>query len=154
MRPRTATAVACQGNDGAGTDVIAFGDEGLGEVAIADGEVAVTEGDIKTRTFVSAYLDDFAVHHGVCWFVICLQIKPAMSCFSFCDWVSAIAERAASEVLSQYAKPRLSHAYVALPHVRKLQSQCISAFRSYVFITFLISVLLLNSASSLFLQTS
>ena len=48
MRPRTATAVACQGYDGARTDVIAFGDEGLGEVAIADGEVAVTEGDIKT----------------------------------------------------------------------------------------------------------
>ena len=41
MRPSTATAVACQGNDGAGTDVIAFGDEGLGEVAIADGEVTV-----------------------------------------------------------------------------------------------------------------
>ena len=78
MWPRTATAVACQGNDGAGTDVIAFGDEGLGEVAIADGEVAVTDGDIKTRTFVSAYLDDFAVHHGVCRFVICLQIKPVV----------------------------------------------------------------------------
>ena len=41
MWPRTATAVVCQGNDGAGTDVIAFGDEGLGEVAIADGEVTV-----------------------------------------------------------------------------------------------------------------
>ena len=102
MRPSTATAVACQGNDGAGTDVIAFGDEGLGEVAIADGEVAVTEGDIKTRTFVSAYLDDFAVHHGVCWFVICLQIKPAMSCFSFCDWVSAIAERAGDRDMTEW----------------------------------------------------
>ena len=78
MRPSTATAVACQGNDGAGTDVIAFGDEGLGEVAIADGEVAMTEGDIKTRTFISAYLDDFAVHHGVCRFVVCLQIKPVV----------------------------------------------------------------------------
>ena len=78
MRPRTATAIACQGNDGAGMDVIAFGDEGLGEVAIADGEVAVTEGDIKTRTFISAYLDDFAVHYGVCRFVICLQIKPVV----------------------------------------------------------------------------
>ena len=43
----TATAVACQGDDGAGMDVGAFGDEGLGEVAIADGEVAVTEGDIQ-----------------------------------------------------------------------------------------------------------
>ena len=43
----TATAVACQGDDGAGMDVGAFGDESLGEVAIADGEVAVTEGDIQ-----------------------------------------------------------------------------------------------------------
>ena len=72
------STVASQGDDGAGMDVGAFGDEGLGEVAIAAGEVAVTEGDIKTRTFVSAYLDDFAVHHGVCGFVICLQIKPVM----------------------------------------------------------------------------
>ena len=78
MWSSTATTVACQGDDGAGMDVGAFGDKGLGEVAIADGEVAVTEGDIKTRTFVSAYLDDFAMHHGVCWFVICLQIKPVM----------------------------------------------------------------------------
>ena len=74
----TATTVACQGDDGAGTDMGAFGDEGLGEVAIADGEVTVTEGDIQTRAFVIAYLDDLAVHHGVCRFVICLQIKPVM----------------------------------------------------------------------------
>ena len=47
MRPSTATAVACQGNDGAGTDMGALGNEGLREVAIADGEVAVTEGDIE-----------------------------------------------------------------------------------------------------------
>ena len=36
------------------------------------------------------------------------------------------------EDLSRYAKPRLSHAYVALPHARKPQSQNISAFRSYL----------------------
>lgn len=46
MWSSTATAVTCQGDDGAWTDVGALGDEGLGEVAIADGEVAVTEGDI------------------------------------------------------------------------------------------------------------
>ena len=65
MGTGTAATVSCLGDDGARTDVIAFGDEGLGEVAIADGEVAVTEGDIKTRTFVPAYRDDFAVHHGI-----------------------------------------------------------------------------------------
>ena len=41
------STVASQGDDGAGMDVGAFGDESLGEVAIADGEVAVTEGDIE-----------------------------------------------------------------------------------------------------------
>ena len=45
--PVLATTVACQRDDDAGTDVGAFGDESLGEVAIADGEVAVTEGDIE-----------------------------------------------------------------------------------------------------------
>lgn len=34
----TATTVACQRDDDAGTDVGAFGDESLGEVAIADGD--------------------------------------------------------------------------------------------------------------------
>lgn len=43
-----ASTVACQGDDDAWMDVGAFGDETLGEVAIADGEVAVTEGDIQT----------------------------------------------------------------------------------------------------------
>ena len=72
------STVSCHGDDGAGIDVGAFGDESLGEVAIADGEVAVTEGDIEAWTFVLAYLDDLAVHHGVCGFVICLQIKPVV----------------------------------------------------------------------------
>ena len=72
------STVSCHGDDGAGIDVGAFGDETLGEVAIADGEVAVTEGDIQTSTFVPAYLDDLALHHGVCGFIICLQIKPVM----------------------------------------------------------------------------
>ena len=42
------STVSCHGDDGAGIDVGAFGDETLGEVALADGEVAVTEGDIQT----------------------------------------------------------------------------------------------------------
>ena len=42
----TESTGTCQSDDGAGMDVGAFGDKGLGEVAIADGEVAVTEGDI------------------------------------------------------------------------------------------------------------
>lgn len=48
MRACATSTVSCQGDDVAGTDVGAFGNEGLGEVAIADGEVAVTEGDIQT----------------------------------------------------------------------------------------------------------
>ena len=72
------STVSCHGDDGAWTDMGALGNEGLREVAIADGEVAVTEGDMETRTFVPAYLDDLAVHHSICGFVICLQIKPVM----------------------------------------------------------------------------
>ena len=96
------STVSCQGDDGAGTDMGALGNEGLREVAIADGEVAVTEGDIKTRTFVSAYLDDFAVHHGVCRFVVCLQIKSVVCGFSFNEWVSAIAERAGDRYVTEW----------------------------------------------------
>ena len=102
MGTGTAATVSCLGDDGAGTDMIAFGDEGLGEVAIADGEGAVAEGDIKTRTFVSAYLDDFAVHHGVCRFVVCLQIKSVVCGFSFSEWVSAIAERAGDRYVTEW----------------------------------------------------
>lgn len=78
MRPCTATTVACQGDDGAGMDVGAFGDESLGEVAIAEGKGTVADSDVVTRTFVPAYLDDLAVHHGVCGFVVCLQVKPVV----------------------------------------------------------------------------
>ena len=65
------STVSCQGDDGAGTDVIAFADEGLGKLAIADGEVAVTEGDIKTRTFVSAYLD-LVIYNNITIFALLL----------------------------------------------------------------------------------
>ena len=71
MRRQYCDRCCRQGNDGAGTDVIAFGDEGLGEVAIADGEVAVTDGDIKTRTFVSAYLD-LVIYKNIAIFALLL----------------------------------------------------------------------------------
>lgn len=46
MWPCTTTAVACNGDDSTGTNMGAFGDNHLGEVAVADGEVAMTESDI------------------------------------------------------------------------------------------------------------
>jgi len=45
------------------------------------------------------------------------------------------------EVLLQYAKPRPAHTYVALPHVRKPQSQYISAFRSNLVLLYSYNVL-------------
>ena len=61
------------------------------------------------------------------------------------------------EDLSRYAKPRLSHAYVALPHARKPQSQYISAFRSYLVLLYSYNVSDFCSIAqfriSLFLQT-
>ena len=54
MGTGTATTVSCQGDDGAGTDIIAFGDESLGEVAIADGEVALPT--LMTSPCIMAYV--------------------------------------------------------------------------------------------------
>lgn len=48
----------------------AFGDEGLGEVTVAEGKGAVTDGDVVAGTFVVAYTDDFAVGYGVGGFVV------------------------------------------------------------------------------------
>ena len=81
MGTGTAATVSCLGDDGARTDMIAFGDEGLGEVAIADGEVAVTEGDIKTRTTASF----LAQPCGVPWPVCVTVLNWAVTRFS-CIW--------------------------------------------------------------------
>ena len=81
MGTGTAATVSCLGDDGAGTDMIAFGDEGLGEVAIDDGEVAVTEGDIKTRTTASF----LAQPCGVPWPVCVTVLNWAVTRFS-CIW--------------------------------------------------------------------
>lgn len=78
MWSSTTTTVSCQGDNGSRTDTGTFGDESLEEVAIADSEAAVTEGDIDARTFVLAYFDDLTVRHGVCRFVVCFQIKSVV----------------------------------------------------------------------------
>lgn len=46
MWPCTTTAVASNGDDGTETNMGALSDNHLGEVAVADGEVAMTKGDI------------------------------------------------------------------------------------------------------------
>lgn len=76
MWPCATTAVASNGDDGTGTDMGALSDNHLGEVAVADGEVAMTKSDIQPGALVLTNIDNFTVHHGVCGFVVCFQIKP------------------------------------------------------------------------------
>ena len=56
----------------------AFGDEGLGEVTVAEGKGAVTDGDVVAGTFVVAYTDDFAVGYGVGGFVFGTEVDASM----------------------------------------------------------------------------
>ena len=64
MGTSTATTVACQRDDDAGTDVGAFGDESLGEVAIADSVATVPQGYIFAGCLVLSDLHDHTLHHG------------------------------------------------------------------------------------------
>ena len=69
----------------------AFGDEGLGEVAIAEGDGAVTDGDVVAGTFVVAYTDDFAVGYGVGGFVVGTEVDTAMEGTLAGEGVDAVA---------------------------------------------------------------
>ena len=74
----TATTVACQRDDDAGTDVGAFGDESLGEVAIADGVISVPQGHILAGRLVLSHFDDHPLHHGQYLLAPCVQVDTAV----------------------------------------------------------------------------
>lgn len=91
MRIRTTSCVSRDSDGGAGADVGAFGDEGLGEVAVAEGDGAVTEGDKEAGTFVVAYTDDFAVGYGVGGFVVGTEVDAAVEGTFVGEGIDAIA---------------------------------------------------------------
>ena len=69
----------------------AFGDEGLGEVTVAEGKGAVTDGDVVAGTFVVAYTDDFAVGYGVGGFVVGTEVYAAVEGTLSGEGVGAVA---------------------------------------------------------------
>lgn len=69
----------------------AFGDEGLGEVTVAEGKGAVTDGDVVAGTFVVAYTDDFAVGCGVGGFVVGTEVNAAVEGTFVGEGIDAIA---------------------------------------------------------------
>ena len=69
----------------------AFGDKGLGEVTVAEGEGTMTDGDVVTGTFVVAYTDDFAVGYGVGGFVVGTEVYAAVEGTFAGEGVDAVA---------------------------------------------------------------
>ena len=81
----------------------AFGDKGLGEVAVAEGKGAVTDGDVVAGTFVVAYTDDFAVGNGIGGFVVGTEVDAAMEGTLAGEGVGAVAEGAGDDEVAERA---------------------------------------------------
>ena len=75
----------------------AFGDEGLGEVAVAEGDGAVTEGDKEAGTIVVTDMDDLAVGNGIGGFVVGTEVDAAMEGTLAGEGVGAVAEGAGDD---------------------------------------------------------
>ena len=84
----------------------AFGDKGLGEVAVAEGKGAVTDGDVVAGTFVVAYTDDFAVGYGVGGFVVGTKIDATVEGTLAGEWVDAVAVGAGDDEVAKGANHR------------------------------------------------
>lgn len=69
----------------------AFGDEGLGEVAVAEGDGAVANGDKEAGTGLIAYMDDLAVGYGIGGFVVGTKIDATVEGTLAGEWVGAVA---------------------------------------------------------------
>ena len=84
----------------------AFGDEGLGEVAVAEGEGAVTDGDVVARTGLIAYMDDLAVGYGIGGFVVGTKIDATVEGTLAGEWVGAVAVGAGDDEVAKGANHR------------------------------------------------
>ena len=81
----------------------AFGDEGMGEVTVAEGEGTMTDGDVVAGTFVVAYTDDFAVGYGVGGFVVGTEVDAAVEGTFAGEGVDAVAEGAGDDDVAEGA---------------------------------------------------
>lgn len=78
MRAGTAPRVTGNGNHLTGHDRSPLPNQHLGKVAIADGIVAMAEGDELARTFVLSHLDYHTRQHGVGFFTFRVQVYPVV----------------------------------------------------------------------------
>ena len=69
----------------------AWGDCRFGEVAIAEGDGAVTEGDKEAGTIVEPDMDDLAVGNGIGGFVVGTKVDATMEGTLAGEWVGAVA---------------------------------------------------------------
>lgn len=97
MRIRTTSCVSRDSYWSARADVGAFSDEGLGEVAEAEGDGAVTEGDKEAGTIVEPDMDDLAVGNGIGGFVVGTEVDAAMEGTLAGEGVGAVAEGAGDD---------------------------------------------------------
>ena len=84
----------------------AFGDKGLGEVTVAEGEGTMTDGDVIAGTIVVTDMDDLAVGNGVCGFVVGTEVDAAMEGTLAGERVGAVAEGAGDDEVAEGASRR------------------------------------------------
>ena len=81
----------------------AFGDKGLGEVAVAEGKGAVTDGDVVAGTGVVTDMDDLAVGNGIGGFVVGTEVDAAMEGTLAGEGVGAVAVGAGDDDVAEGA---------------------------------------------------
>ena len=87
MRAGTASCRTSNGNHLAGHDGSPLPNQYLGKVAIADGIVAVTEGDELARMFVLPHPAHHARQHGIGFFTFGTQVDPVVPTALFAERV-------------------------------------------------------------------
>lgn len=92
MLAGAATSRACDAEDGAGGDGGALGGEDLGEVAVADAEVAVADGDEVAGAWVVAYFLYRAGEHGENEVAVGGEVDATVHRALAREWVGAVAE--------------------------------------------------------------
>ena len=83
-----------------------WGDCRFGEVAIAEGDEAVTDGDKEAGTIVVTYMDDLAVGNGIGGFVVGTEVDAAMEGTLAGERVGAVAEGAGDDEVAERANHR------------------------------------------------
>jgi hypothetical protein len=89
----TASCGTCNADGVTSEDGLSFGDEDLGEVAVADAETAVTESDEVAGTGVVAGLFYCAVEHGIDYGGTGCEVNTVVHSALAGERVGAIAER-------------------------------------------------------------